>query len=193
MEAGSDHQSRTSALSNNWTEEYVAYLGSINWQWFCTFTVTRPVRNGDDERRSIWDEYLRRIHEGHRDTLGYVWAEDRRDALNNCARIKAHFHAVLVSNLRPDRAMLLEEWAELAGHAKYTAKIDAYDPSLDGLRYVLKLIDRPQAYWGLSPDIQYFLPEIPTGSDCQSRRRFRRHMQRLVQAQRIQYNAAPRH
>lgn len=154
------------------------FLRPVRWDWFGTFTVTRSVRNGDEERRWLWNEFLARVRAEHHDTLGYVYAEERRSGAGVLSRINLHFHVLFVSNRPLDRRMLRRKWAELAGNASAAAEIEPYDPSRRGLGYMLKLVDRDDSNWQISDGVAFFRPEQPQGTDCRSRRRYRRHVKR---------------
>src|ERR1700730_618693 len=67
------------------------YFGKIPLNYFTTHCITRPT--GDAHSRGIWHDYLNRVRTLHRDTLAYLWSEERRTAHDDPYRVPVHFHA----------------------------------------------------------------------------------------------------
>ena len=173
--------------------ELIKWLSPVDWDWdwFCTFSYTRPLLNGDEERRSIWNTFLRELMDSHRDTLGYVWVEEQSNPTDSLARIDVHYHALLVSNRAPDCSNMERLWRDRAGNGRRrghaSVVIEPYDPSLGGVGYAFKLLNRNEVTWDLG-NLEFFFPVRPEGWDRDrfSRRRFRRDLLRKQAALRDQ-------
>ncbi len=151
------------------------YFSRIQWQYFTTHFITRPSTTS--QRRGIWQDYLTRVRALHRDTLAYLWSEESRTAHRDLYQVPVHFHALWFSHRPVDTRMMATEWKALAGFGGKPIAIEPYNPSGDALAYVLKLADRSDCHWDFSNNLSLFLPE-PDLSTAQSRRRYRRHLDR---------------
>jgi hypothetical protein len=154
----------------------ITYFTKIPWQYFSTHFITRP--SFDAQRRSIWSEYLDRVHDLHRDTLAYLWSEGSRSAHADSYQVPVHFHALWFSNRQLDTDMMVTEWKALAGTGGKPINIQPYNSSGDGLAYVLKLADRDDCHWEFSDNLSLFFPESVDLSNAQGRRRYNRHLAR---------------
>src|ERR1700694_1956208 len=117
------------------------YFTTFPCQLFSTHFITNPNASSE-RRRSLWHEYLNRVRALHRDTLAYLWAEERRAAHGDLYQVPIHFHALWRSNRPLDIRMLATEWKSLAGVGGKPIAIEPYNSSGDALAYVLKLADR---------------------------------------------------
>ena len=150
---------------------------TIPWQLFSTHFITNPNASSE-RRRSLWHDYLNRVRTLHRNTLAYLWSEERRTAHGDLYEVPIHFHALWCSNRPLDIRMLATEWKSLAGVGGKPVEIQPYNSSGDALAYVLKLADRDDCHWDFSNNLSLFLPESVELSNAQNRRRFRRHLAR---------------
>jgi hypothetical protein len=153
------------------------YFTTIPWQLFSTHFITNPNASSE-RRRSLWPEYLDRVRTLHRDTLAYLWSEERRSAYGDLYQVPIHFHALWFSHRQLDTSMLATEWIALAGSGGNPIAIEPYNSSGDALAYVLKLADRDDCHWDFSNNLSLFLPESVDFSNAQCRRRYRRHLAR---------------
>jgi hypothetical protein len=70
------------------------------------------------------------------------------------------------------------QWKALAGTGGRPIDIEPYNPSGDGLAYVLKLADRDDCHWEFSNNLSLFFRESVDLSTAQGRRRYNRHVAR---------------
>jgi hypothetical protein len=153
------------------------YFTTIPWQLFSTHFITTPNASSE-RRRSLWPEYLNRVRALHRDSLAYLWSDERRTAHGDLYQVPIHFHALWFSNRPLDTRMLTTEWQSLAGVGGKPIEIEPYNSSGDALAYVLKLADRDDCHREFSNNLSLFLPENGDFSNAQNRRRHRRHLAR---------------
>ena len=153
------------------------YFTTIPWQLFSTHFITTPNASSE-RRRFLWHDYLNRVRALHRDTLAYLWSEERRIAHDDLYRVPVHFHALWLSNRPLDTRMFASEWIALAGNGGNPIAIEPYNSSGDALAYVLKLADRDDCHWDFSNNLSLFFPESADFPNAQNRRRYRRHLAR---------------
>jgi hypothetical protein len=174
---------RAKQLQGGARRAFVSWLSQVEWDWFGTFAFTRAIRNGTEERRYLWNDFLRSLMARHRDTVGYVWVEEQRHATDSLAEVGIHYHALLVSNRPVDESLMRTLWMSLAGNGARKGHasvfVQPYKPQLGGIDYTLKLLDREDVTWDIG-NVEYFLPDRPEGwdRDRYSRRRFRRDLGR---------------
>jgi hypothetical protein len=130
-------------------------LGSQSWEWFSTLTFDSRDASGNLQRVPRWDRqkvmlfsFLRESAHGiKRDSTGRLIEKVAWDKLVWCARGEAgekggrdHFHVLIAgfpfSRLNPAERFALESiWRGLGGgHSQFRL----FDPSLGGVKYVLK-------------------------------------------------------
>jgi len=153
------------------------YFATIPWQLFSTHFITNPNASSE-RRRSLWPEYLDRVRTLHRDTLAYLWSEERRTAHGDLYQVPIHFHALWFSHRQLDTRMLSTERIALAGSGGNPIAIEPYNSSGDALADVLKLADRDDCHWDFSNNLSLLLPESADLTNAQNRRRYRRHLAR---------------
>jgi len=120
--------------TQEWRDEMSVWLEGFPWKWFCSLTF----RPGLTESQARW-----RLR---------TWADELRAALGNenfewigvpetgITGEDFHFH-VLIGGLNdwhaPERLEFMRRWNKIASDAR----VDVYDPSLLGVRYILKYLE----------------------------------------------------
>jgi hypothetical protein len=120
------------ALRNDW----IAFLGRWEWEWFCTFTFRDLVHPEAADKR-----FRVLISQANRVLYGVRWAHYGRGlrwvrALEYQKRDVIHYHALLagVQDLR--RLTWMDRWHELAGYAR----IEPIESTAAVSRYVSKYV-----------------------------------------------------
>lgn len=182
LDGGSD----IADMTNVWTpseqssagEEYLSWLGSIQWRLFCTFTFAWSV--SDAQALKVFREFVNRLERYLRGPIAYVRGDEKR--FSGCGKPGAprHFHLLLAAHRRIDPVYVSDLWMSMAGRRENGAGADVriYHPELPGLAYILKYINEPDGDWNFR-NLDLFLPgrELSTLRSRQ-RRRLARHQQR---------------
>jgi hypothetical protein len=120
--------------AQGWRDEMTGWLEGFPWKWFCSLTF----RPGLTESQSRWR--LRKWACELRDALGDKHFEWIGIPETGKTGEDFHFH-VLIGGLNDwhadERLEWMRHWHKLSGDAR----IDVYDPSLFGIRYILKYLD----------------------------------------------------
>ena len=153
---------------------YGEWLKQIPWQLFCTFTFAWPV--SDMQAVKVFHEFINRLERGIRGPVAYVRGDEKRFSGCGMPGAPRHFHALLAAHRKLDRNMVAGLWMNMAGRRKNGAGADVriYDPTLDGLAYVLKFIDQPGNDWDLQ-NLDLFLTAPDKLNTSRQRRRLVRH------------------
>jgi hypothetical protein len=124
-------------------QAYVEWLQGMPWQLFCTFTFAWHV--SDVRAVKVFNEFVNRVEKYFRCPIGYVRGDEKRFSGCGMPGAPRHFHVVIAAIVRLDHHFVADLWMSLAGRRKDGAGADVriYDPSLDGLAYVLKFIAQP--------------------------------------------------
>jgi hypothetical protein len=164
---------------------YVAWLRSVPWQLFCTFTFAWPV--SDPQALKVFGEFVNRLERSLRGPVVLVRGDEKRFSGCGMSGAPRHFHLVMAAHRKIDPKFVLDLWMSLAGRREHGAGADArpYDPSLPGLRYVLKFINQPNGDWDIR-NLDLFLTTTEREVlDRRQRRRLARHRSRLELCQRV--------
>jgi hypothetical protein len=160
---------------------YVAWLRTVPWQLFATFTFAWQV--SDPQAARVFREFVNRMERTLRAPVVLVRGDEKRYSGCGMPGAPRHFHAVLTAHRKLDRHWVAELWMSMAGRRQSGAGADVriYNPNLAGLAYLLKFIHQPHGDWDLrnldlflrTPDQQHM--------DSRQRRRLARHGRRLRQ------------
>ena len=159
-------------------ETYAEWLKEIPWRFFCTFTFAWPV--SDPQARKVFSAYINRVERYLMCDVAYVRGDEKR--FSGCGKPPSgrHFHVLLacVNSVWP---WVLEKfWMDMAGKRSDNAgaKVERYDPALNGASYVMKLINETEGDWDFR-NLHLFLPSVTLEPLNRRRRRnLRRHLAR---------------
>jgi len=169
---------RRGRVSAKELEVYVAWLQPVPWQLFCTFTFAWPV--SDAQALKVFREFVNRLERYLRGPVAYVRGDEKRFSGCGMPGSPRHYHIVLSAHRRIDPVFVTDLWMSLAGRRENGAGAETriYDPSLQGLAYVLKLINQPDGDWDFR-NLDLFLPmKNPALLTSRQRRRLARHERR---------------
>lgn len=166
-------------------EAYVEYYNQFPWQLFCTFTFPRRLRNGDEEARTLWSEFVTRLEAAHPDTICRLVAEERQHAHGVLAGIRLHYHALFTSNTPVSETVIRDLWRQLVGNGKNSVDVQHYDPSRGAVGYCLKTVGSPDHGDVTTYNDDLYAAERPFdwNKNAASRRRWRRQLERRAKAE----------
>jgi hypothetical protein len=127
--------------------DYYAWIAPLDvpWRWFGTLTFRSEV--SAERAYSAFRRWIAKVNEAAlgRDTdreVRWVCSVERHALRDAC-----HVHVLVADVESVSRTVLRDRWTQ------GLAKLDAYDASQDGLRYVLKFASRPDTIIDLSPPV----------------------------------------
>jgi hypothetical protein len=164
----------------NWVSlEACNWLRNVPWQLFCTFTFAWQV--SDPQALKVFAEFINRLERLARGPIVFVRGDEKRYSGCGMPGSPRHFHALLGAHRGLDRHLVADVWMKLAGRRANGAGADVrvYDPSLDGLAYVLKFINQPLGDWDFRNLDLFLAPLDRQQMDARQRRRLARHARRL--------------
>jgi hypothetical protein len=160
--------------------EYATWLKLVPWKLFCTFTFAWKV--SDPQAEKVFDEFINRLERHLKCDVAYVRGDEKR--LSGCGKPASgrHFH-VLMTCVAPVSPFFVEVlWMSMAGNRSdgAGAQVQAYDASLNGVSYVLKLINQVDGDWAFRK-LHLVHPCVSVGTlNCRQRRNLRRHEARIL-------------
>jgi hypothetical protein len=120
-------------------------------------------------------DFINQLEKDYRCDFGYVRGDDKR--LSGCGKpaCRLHYHVLLACAASVDPKKVEKLWMSIAGHRSDDAGavVEPFDPSQNGVSYVLKLHNR-EGDW-TPGKLELFLPAkpgVPVG------RHMRRHLHR---------------
>lgn len=121
----------------------VHLLGRIDWQFWCTFTLRREVRNR--VQASMWAKWLRNLSVWGQVKRGNLLWVRRRELGETTSRL--HFHALvagLPASMKTESTAfaLKNGWESVGGGM---ARVYLYQGSLPALEYMIKGLERDGA------------------------------------------------
>ena len=177
-----DESSETRAL-----DEYAAWLRTIPWKLYGTFTFAWPV--SDAQADKVFYAFINRMERHIGSDIAWVRGDEKRWSGCGMPSIPRHYHAVFWSAAPLSGWLFESEWMSMAGvrasntasdeRQKPGAKVDAYDPNRNAVSYVLKMINSPEGDWQFGR-LDLALPASTHGPvTSRQRRRLRRHEERV--------------
>jgi hypothetical protein len=160
-------------------ETYVDWLQPVPWQLFCTFTFAWRV--SDAQAIGVFEGFENRLTRVVRGPIVLVRGDEKRYSGCGMPGAPRHFHVLLAAHRTLDRHFVADLWMSMAGRREGGAGADVriYDPTQNGLAYVLKFIHQPFGDWGLrNLDLFLGVPD-PQLMNSRQRRRLGRHAARL--------------
>ena len=159
---------------------YAKWFQRVPWQVFGTFTF--PGRVSDVQAVEVFDAFVNKLERHQRADVGYLRGDEKRFSGLGKPACPRHFHAVMTCASRLETGAVEGLWTAVVGHVSpdMSALVLPYEPSLNGVKYVLKTINHPDGDWS-ARNLELFLPEQDQhmmGSTARSRRHFRRHQSR---------------
>ena len=146
----------------------VEWLEPVPWQLFATLEF--PYRASQETARHKFDAMASLIERSTRTRLCYVYAAEQRDR-SGVVSVPLHIHAAFASlkTLTPQlvRGMWIGGVGRRDSVASDLAVVKPFDPSKDGLAYIVKQIDYPDTQLGYK-DIDRFRGE-PLSDRVQAR------------------------
>jgi hypothetical protein len=144
------------------------WLAPISWQLWATFKF--PYRASQDSARHKFDEMANLIERSTRTRLCYVYAAEQRDK-SGVVSVPLHIHAAFASLRTLTTQLVAGMWTADVGRRDSEdsdlARVELYDPSQDGLSYIVKQIAYPDTQLGYK-DIDRFRGE-PLSERVQAR------------------------
>lgn len=154
-------------------DSYRDYFSYIPWQIYLTFTF--PWKVDDVQANKTFCDVIARLERHQRRPVAYLRADEKRLVQpSGCGLPPSgrHFHALLASGATLNSAAIEYYWKCLMGDGAGIdrvgnltlggyAKVERYDPSQNGLEYILKCLRNPDEYseLTLSDNLGLFLPE----------------------------------
>ena len=119
----------------------VEWLQPVPWQLWATLKF--PYRAAQDSARHKFDEMANSIERSIRSRLCYVYAAEQRDR-SGVVGVPLHIHAAFASLKTLTPQLVAGMWIGGVGRrdsvASDLARVEPYDPSKDGLAYIVKQI-----------------------------------------------------
>jgi hypothetical protein len=155
-------------------DAYADWIRHVPWRLFCTFTFAWRV--SDQQAIKTFVEFINRLEHHLNCDVGYVRGDEKR--FSGCGKpaCARHFH-VLMTFVTPVSPKYVEAiWKSMAGNRSDNAgaKVEVYDPDLNGESYVLKFINRVDGDWAFRK-LHLFHPQA---SVEMLGKRVRRHLRR---------------
>jgi len=154
-----------------------SWLKNAPWQVFCTYTF--GWRLSDEKAEHSFRTYINWVERTIKADVSYVRGHEKR--LSGCGKPACgrHFHAVMASAARLDTTLLEVLWREVAGNHGDGANVRPYEPTRNGVQYVLKNMNQQHGDWSFRK-LHLVLPGIGTeAKNHQERRNLQRHQARL--------------
>jgi hypothetical protein len=166
----------------------VAYYSQFPWQLYCTFTFPRRLRYGDEQARTIWNEFLSFLEAAHPDTICRLVAEESQHAHGVLAGIRLHYHALFASDTPIGETVIRDLWHKLVGNGKKSIEIDRYDPCRGAVGYCLKTVGSPDHgnITTYNDDLYAAERSVDWNKTAATRRRWRRQLERRAKAESLQ-------
>lgn len=158
--------------------DYAAWLKPVKWQLIATFTF--GSRLSDEEANRRFDEFIDRLEGTVKSDVTYVRGDEKRFSgcgMPGCGR---HYHVVMASAAPLSPAVVEWLWKEVAGSWDDGADVQPYDPSRNGIGYVLKMMNQPYGDWTFR-NLHLLFPVGPESLNKRQRRHLRRHEARMKQ------------
>lgn len=154
---------------------YESWLRPVPWQLFCTFTFAYQV--SELQANKVFDGFINRLERSVRSSVIYVRGMERRFSGCGMPGCPLHFHVVVACAVRIDPLPVKLLWESMAGTRSHGAGADirAYDPSKEGISYVLKFLNENQGDWTFR-NLELALKDATR--DRRQRRRYRRNWAR---------------
>jgi hypothetical protein len=158
------------------SEAYVAWLKTVPWQLFCTFTFAWQV--SDPQAVMVFREFVNRLERSLRIPVVLVRGDEKRFSGCGMPGAPRHFHALLTAHRKLDRQLVADLWMSMAGRRENGAgaNVRIYDPNLGGLAYVLKFINQPLGDWDFWNVDLFLRPPDQQRMNSRQRRRLARHL-----------------
>lgn len=167
------------AADRNTVSDYAAWLKPVKWQLFCTFSFGKPFAKpvADEMANSLFAEFINRLEAMVKADLIYVRGDEKR--FSGCGKPACgrHFHTVMASAAPLQPAVVEWLWKEAAGSWDDGADIQPYNPNLNGVAYVLKMMDKPYGDW-TARKLHLVMPMSTEMLSRRERRNLRRHQAR---------------
>jgi hypothetical protein len=157
--------------------ERAHWLKLAPWQVFCTYTF--GGRPPDEETEQVFGTYINQLEHSGRADISYVCGHEKR--FSGCGKPASgrHFHTVMASAAPLSPAILEFFWTSIPGNRRDSANVRPYDPTRNGVLYILKSIDQQHGDWSFRK-LHLVLPGIDVGSlNHGERRNLQRHQARL--------------
>lgn len=163
------------------TEQYARWLKQVDWRLFCTFTYAWRV--SDPQAHRIFAAFINRLERLLKCDVGYVRGDEKRSSGCGKPACARHFHVLLACAAPITPEFVASLWMGMAGNRSDDggAKVEPYDPNLNGVSYVLKLINQADGDWDFRK-LHLFHP-LFSSEECgkRMRRNLRRHHLRQQQ------------
>jgi hypothetical protein len=175
-----DRQHRPYQDDRRVVDGYAAWLRSVPWKLFGTFTFAWKV--SDPQADKVFDAFINRMEKQIGCDIAWVRGDEKKMSGCGMPASARHYH-VLFWSAAPLSGWLFEaEWMSMAGKRwdEQGAKVDPYNPHRNGVAYVLKRIYTPDGDWKFRK-LDLALPaSLSEPATSRQRRRLRRHNDRKM-------------
>jgi hypothetical protein len=161
-------------------DAYAAWLRTIPWKLYGTFTFAWPV--SDAQADKVFHAFINRMERHIGSDIAWVRGDEKRWSGCGMPSIPRHYHAVFWSAAPLSGWLFESEWMSMAGERGdgQGAKVDPYDPNRNAVSYVLKKINSLEGDWHFGR-LDLALPaSTHEPLTSRQRRRLRRHNDRVV-------------
>ena len=155
---------------------YAEFFKSVEWQLFATFTF--GSQHSDDQADWKFNQFINRLEATIKADVIYVRGDEKR--FSGCGKPACgrHFHVLITSAAPLDPFMVECLWKNIAGHRHDGADVRLYDPELDGVQYVFKMMNQPYGEWKIR-NLHLVLPMAQEMIRRRTRRQLKRHELRM--------------
>jgi hypothetical protein len=155
------------------------WIKLVPWDLFCTFTFAWKA--SDQQADEAFARFINQLERKLRSDVGYVRGDEKR--FSGCGKPACgrHFHVLLTSAAIMASKDVEELWTSVAGQRSDDAGalVVPFNPSLNGVAYVLKLINQAGGDWSFR-NLHLFHPSAtPEMFKLRWRRHLRRHRSRV--------------
>jgi hypothetical protein len=155
---------------------YAAWLKSVEWQLFATFTF--GSRRSDESASRAFDRFINRLEREIGADIVYVRGDEKR--ISGCGKPDCgrHFHVALASAAPLPPNLVKWHWKYVGGDYDDGADVQPYDADRNGIRYILKMMNQQHGDWK-ARSLDLVFPVSAEKLNKRKRRHLRRHEARI--------------
>jgi hypothetical protein len=139
-------------------DKLAAWVKQVHWTFFGTLTFGWRV--SDLQAEKVFDAFVNRLERHLRCDIGFVRGDEKRFSGCGMPASGRHFHLVMACTAPVRPSFIASLWMSMAGSRAdgAGAQVKEYDPSKNGVRYVLKFMNQPDGNWAFR-NLEVFHPE----------------------------------
>jgi hypothetical protein len=152
------------------------WIKQVRWTFFCTFTFAWRV--SDRQAEKVFKAFVNRLERHLRCEVGLVRGDEKRFSGCGMPASGRHFHAVMTCTAPVEASFIESLWTSMAGSRAdgAGAKVKHYDPSKNGVGYILKFINQPDGNWAFR-NLELYHPDAKDKQKMN--KRWRRRLKRF--------------